>query len=113
MRWKGFIVIGIHTIVNTPLGLGLNTSLVLVFDGGFTINDTGIGQTINQQIGGPLPGDVNLFTSARVLIGDFDGDFATGSITAFSATVVPVPAAVWVFGSGLLGLIGVARRKTY
>lgn len=26
-------------------------------------------------------------------------------------TVVPVPAAVWLFGSGLLGLIGMARRK--
>ena len=26
-------------------------------------------------------------------------------------TVVPVPAAVWLFGSGLIGLIGVARRK--
>lgn len=28
-----------------------------------------------------------------------------------SITVVPVPAAVWLFGSGLIGLIGVARRK--
>ena len=27
------------------------------------------------------------------------------------ATVVPVPAAVWLFGSGLLGLVGIARRK--
>ena len=27
------------------------------------------------------------------------------------ASVVPVPAAVWLFGSGLLGLIGVARRR--
>ena len=26
-------------------------------------------------------------------------------------TIVPVPAAVWLFGSGLLGLFGVARRK--
>lgn len=26
-------------------------------------------------------------------------------------TAVPVPAAVWLFGSGLVGLIGVARRK--
>ncbi len=26
-------------------------------------------------------------------------------------TVVPVPAAVWLFGSGLIGLIGIARRK--
>ncbi|MEN8108052.1 MAG: VPLPA-CTERM sorting domain-containing protein, partial [Pseudomonadota bacterium] len=24
---------------------------------------------------------------------------------------VPVPAAVWLFGSGLIGLAGVARRK--
>ena len=28
-----------------------------------------------------------------------------------SFAVVPVPAALWLFGSGLLGLIGVARRK--
>jgi len=28
-----------------------------------------------------------------------------------SASAVPVPAAVWLFGSGLIGLIGVARRK--
>jgi hypothetical protein len=28
-----------------------------------------------------------------------------------SASAVPVPAAVWLLGSGLLGLIGVARRK--
>lgn len=27
------------------------------------------------------------------------------------ASVVPVPAAVWLFGSGLIGLIGIARRK--
>lgn len=29
----------------------------------------------------------------------------------FSDNIVPVPAAVWLFGSGLLGLIAVARRK--
>lgn len=27
-------------------------------------------------------------------------------------TAVPVPAAVWLFGSGLLGLVGIARRKS-
>ena len=26
-------------------------------------------------------------------------------------SAVPIPAAVWLFGSGLLGLIGVARKK--
>jgi hypothetical protein len=30
-------------------------------------------------------------------------------ISVYSA--VPVPAAVWLFGSGLLGLVGIARRK--
>ena len=33
------------------------------------------------------------------------------SVWVGGGTVVPVPAAVWLFGSGLLGLIGVARRK--
>ena len=35
---------------------------------------------------------------------------ALGKLTT-SMAVVPVPAAVWLFGSGLLGLIGIARRK--
>lgn len=30
---------------------------------------------------------------------------------AASLTAVPVPAAVWLFGSGLIGLVGFARRK--
>jgi hypothetical protein len=29
----------------------------------------------------------------------------------FGQSVVPVPSAVWLFGSGLLGLVGIARRK--
>lgn len=31
--------------------------------------------------------------------------------TTLSYSAVPVPAAVWLFGSGLLGLVGVARRR--
>ena len=32
------------------------------------------------------------------------------TVTA-DAPVIPIPAAVWLFGSGLLGLVGVARRR--
>lgn len=40
-------------------------------------------------------------------------EFATGTIMSIDAIphVVPVPAAVWLFGSGLIGLVGVSRRR--
>jgi len=37
----------------------------------------------------------------------------TGSALVRDIAVVPVPSAVWLFGSGLLGLFGVARRKMH
>jgi hypothetical protein len=37
-------------------------------------------------------------------------DTGTGT-DACQVAAVPVPAAVWLFGSGLLGLVGIARRK--
>lgn len=43
----------------------------------------------------------------------FDLNFKTYYDESFVATTVPVPAAVWLFGSGLVGLIGLARRKAH
>jgi len=37
--------------------------------------------------------------------------WADWSVSADQTSVVPVPAAVWLFGSGLIGLAGFARRK--
>jgi len=60
---------------------------------------------------GPLPytgtvNDIGLALSFTLSAGD------TASFdTRFEVAPVPVPAAVWLFGSGLLGLAGVARRK--
>ena len=34
-----------------------------------------------------------------------------GSLLVREASVVPIPASVWLFGSGLLGLVGIARRR--
>ena len=47
--------------------------------------------------------------------GNFDDNavYTAGSALVRTSTLsaVPIPAAVWLFGSGLLGLVGVARRK--
>jgi hypothetical protein len=40
------------------------------------------------------------------------GQTFSGAGNAKLGAVVPVPAAVWLFGSGLLGLAGIARRRT-
>jgi len=42
-----------------------------------------------------------------------DGDTDSFRIDEMIVSAVPVPAAVWLFGSGLFGLIGVARKKTH
>ena len=59
-------------------------------------------------------GDTTVFNGGAVDLSwraSSPGDW-TRMITAFSpAAVVPVPAAFWLFGSGLLGLIGIARSK--
>jgi len=48
-------------------------------------------------------------TNPYTLPSDYN-DSKVGSYLV-SSTTVPLPAAVWLFGSGLLGLIGIARRK--
>jgi len=46
----------------------------------------------------------------RYIIDNFEGTFGTSENPPGS--VIPVPAAVWLFASGLLGLVGVARKKS-
>lgn len=45
------------------------------------------------------------FEGVAASTGEIDGGF---ELTGYT---VPVPPAIWLFGSGLIGLIGVARRK--
>ncbi len=52
-----------------------------------------------------------------IAVGEYDGDAdSIGSLITdgeytLHVSAVPIPAAVWLFGSGLLGLIGFSRRK--
>lgn len=78
------------------------------------------GYPILEFTGAPLP-DLNFSyfgaTTFSSALGYFDAEdgslnLVSGIWTDYNATVVPVPAAVWLFGSGLLGLVGIARRKS-
>ena len=55
-------------------------------------------------------------TDGNTIIGDWDsgtvpGSGLPGDFMAVRNPVVPVPAAIWLFGSGLLGLIGFTRAR--
>jgi len=68
---------------------------------GDSIWDYAIGSTLK-----PSSGE---FFAAH--IAGFDETYGVTSAQFAGSTAVPVPAAVWLFGSGLIGLAGVTRRK--
>jgi hypothetical protein len=51
------------------------------------------------------------FNSFYLSINDRGRYYDVGSALVRDISTVPVPAAFWLFGSGFIGLIGVARRK--
>jgi len=53
---------------------------------------------------------VSLLVSGSYTDSNFT-DAAISSSTLATVSAVPVPAAVWLFGSGLIGLFGVAKRR--
>jgi hypothetical protein len=56
--------------------------------------------------GATAPNEDNLYHGTKMIDGPFVGQAAN-----FNLQTIPVPAAVWLLGSGLMGLVGVARRK--
>jgi hypothetical protein len=54
---------------------------------------------------------VDFIDIMQAAVGDSTIYSRRGSALIRETSVVPVPAAVWLFGSGLLGLVGVARHK--
>ena len=70
------------------------------FYGDFTAADL-VGNTLTHY-------DVNF---SNIIAIDQFGGFTYDIEVIFHGNPVPIPAATWLFGSGLIGLIGVARRK--
>ena len=85
-------------VSQTNLGIGAISAAAFGADG-FAY----LGSSATANINVYDPTDWSLVSQTNLGIGAI-------SAAAF-ASPVPIPAAVWLFGSGLLGLIGVARRK--
>lgn len=72
---------------------------------------------IGNALSGGAPSIDDGIAGSPMLDGPFPGfnvnfDIGSGnSLTVTQVSAVPVPAAVWLFGSGLIGLAGLARRK--
>jgi hypothetical protein len=64
---------------------------------------------------GPTTSDFDVIPQAYLYTSDKGASivaaYNAGGNDPFPSAVVPVPAAVWLFGSGLLGLIGFAKRS--
>ena len=102
--------------LTVPAGTFNNVLRMTWLDSNFDSNPVntllGIDPSINEGVT-----DVNWFALGigeiqGLGVGALDGSLdADWDLISYSVSNVPVPAALWLFGSGLIGLIGVARRK--
>jgi hypothetical protein len=81
------------------MGAAVDIAILQIFDCSDTVNCIGVNNDLTHP---DVPG-------SEMVNGPFIGQHLTFSGSAVAP--VPIPAAVWLFGSGLIGLIGMARRK--
>jgi hypothetical protein len=81
--------------------------------------DLYLNDTIVHSTGTFAPSDVSTFFATgydglvdKVVINTPEPDYWVMDDLTYNANTVPIPAAVWLFGSGLLGLFGVRRKFT-
>ena len=80
--------------------------------GGYDVYSQIFETSLDQDFGSAFIPEYNNDLSQYFLLAESQSNPATYSLDyVFTLTAVPVPASVWLFGSGLFGLIGMARRK--
>jgi hypothetical protein len=104
--------VSFHAGSGNTLSIDLNGYIITAAD-----DTRGVGSPSLTFLNGGLTDFNYLKTTAHAFnssFGFFDNladESMLGEWTSSTLTVVPVPAAVWLLGSGLLGLVGIARRK--
>ena len=88
--------------------VGLQDRQLLIFDFDVALPDA-ISHPLDghADYGTCVAADCDIFTTGYFL----DSESFTGEISQDGVPQVPLPAAAWLFGSAVLGLMGVARRK--
>ncbi len=100
---KGLLPIGPAPIATTTW----NTTLV-----GAACTGTGGISCYGRNPSGQLPLIADTIGGSPMVAGPFWNYNANFDVISMTVTSVPVPAAVWLFGSGLLGLFGWGRRRS-
>lgn len=103
----------------TPFNQQFGPSTFVPMSGGLTVADLE-----ETSVGGASPTDLNTISfeaEAGQLYSIFIGGYRNGNWTdtndgyalqiSQAPAAVPVPAAAWLFGTGLIGMIGARRRK--
>ena len=112
--WKGINADGgvVDVVLFSELAAGGVSQTVNLLGGpAASANWTNVTQTFN--IGPDVSGGVTLqFVAICGAAASCISDYSWDNVSIMAdVNAVPVPAAAWLFGSGLLGLVGVARRK--
>jgi hypothetical protein len=81
------------------------------FDSGTELTGDWSGGSVEVLIDAGMVGELLQIGFATEAVNYGDAAIFYDNIGFDEAAVVPVPAAVWLFGSGLIGLVGVARRR--
>ncbi|NNE63540.1 MAG: PEP-CTERM sorting domain-containing protein [Gammaproteobacteria bacterium] len=80
------------------LQLNKNSTLVNLYFVDLTLFGLALGQTTNS-------------VTLNLIQAPFFGTSDPMEVVAINSSVVPVPAAVWLFGTGIIGLIGFSKRR--